>query len=154
MAEIPAEAHGQHLMPARRLLPVSALALLARLTADLEGVVQVLFGSSPGLLPRRFRHPANEVHRRGVSSVATRSASGTPVSGPRVGRALPVRCPAGRRRPRNAAGGRLLLRFEPGRVTRSCAGRPRAWAGVRRPLPLSGTVIEMALKPDYLVELL
>ncbi|HKB34813.1 MAG TPA: DNA polymerase III subunit beta [Gemmataceae bacterium] len=153
VAEIPAEAHGEHLTPARRLLPASALGLLARLAAGQEGTVSVLFGVRQAffqtgmatlkaryieggfpqwrkVLPGRARHVVPVVVGPFLSSARQAAAV------------------------REREGGRLVLRFEPGRVLlesrRQGAGRAR----VRQPLPLSGAVVEVALNPRYLIELL
>jgi DNA polymerase-3 subunit beta len=153
VAEVPAANHGEHLTPAHRLLPASALALLAKLAAGQVGEVQVVLGArqaffQAGTATLRVRYvEGNFPNWRKVIPERTRHV--VPVA---VGPFLSAARQAAAVRERE--GGRLLLRFEPGKVTLESRRRGEGRARVRRRLPLSGAAAEVAVNPRYLVELL
>jgi DNA polymerase-3 subunit beta len=155
VAEVPVENHGEHLTPARRLLPAAALGLLAKLAADLEEDVQVVLGArqaffqaGPATLRARFVE-GNFPQWRKVIPAQVQVRHIVPVT---VGPFLSAARQAAAVRERE--GGRLLMRFEPGRVTLESRRRGEGRARVRRILPLSGAAVEVALNPRYLLELL
>ena len=169
VAELPATNHGEHLTPARRLLPASALALLAKLATSSpqplspggrgvgvrrqEGDVRVVLGArqaffQAGTATLRVRYvEGNFPSWRRALPERTRHV--VPVA---VGSLLTAARQAAAVRERE--GGRLLLHFEPGKVTLESRRRGEGRARVRRRLPLSGAAVEVALNPRYLVELL
>ncbi len=152
VAEVAAEGPGVHLTPAQRLLPAPALALLAKLAGEAE-LVEVVFG---------VRHAC---FRAGRATLRVRYVAGTFPAWRRaipegVRRVVPVSVGPFLTAVRQAAavrereGGRLLLRFEPGRVLLESRRRGAGRARVRRRLPLSGGVVEVALNPRGLIEML
>src|SRR5262249_5541550 len=159
VAEMPATAHGSNPTPAQRLLPTSALKLLAKLAADVETPVSVLFGTrqaffQAGMATLRARYVEGGFPnwRKVLASRGTQTSGAGHIVAGGVGPFLSWARQAAAVRERE--GGRLVLRFEPGRVLlesrRQGAGRAR----VRQSLPLSGAVVEVAVNPRYLIDLL
>ena len=155
VAELLVEKHGEPFdqAPIRRLLPAAALGLLAKVAAGQEGSVRVVFGVR------------QVVFQTGPATLRLRCAEGNfpnwhKVIPERPRYVVPVAVGAFLSATRQAAavrereGGKLLVRFEPGKVTLESRRRGEGRARVRRPLPLSGAVVEVALNPRYLVELL
>ena len=153
VAEVPAEAHGEDLPLARRLLPATALRLLAKLTASVDGPVRILFGMRQAFF------------EAGRATLKTRYVEGgfphwRKVLPGKAKHVVPVVVGPFLASARQAAtvrereGGRLMLRFEPGRVLLESRKQGAGRARVRQSLPLSGAVVEVALNPRYLVELL
>jgi DNA polymerase-3 subunit beta len=140
-------------VPSQYLLPAPALGLLGRLAAGAEEAVLATFGERQAL----FQTASASL---GVRYVAGRYPPWQKVipPAPRVlvpvaaGRLLSaVRQAAAVREPQ---GGRLTVRFGPGRVLveSRCPGQGRA--RVRQYLPLSGTAVEVPLRAGDVVELL
>jgi DNA polymerase III subunit beta len=153
VAEVPCEAHGEHLTPAQRLLPVPALDLLGRLLVKQEEAAQVVFGPRQawfrvGAATVRARYVAGGFPpwRRGIPEGARHLVPAT------VGPLLSAARQAAAVRERQ--GGRLLVRFEPGRVLLESRRRGEGRSRVRRRVPLSGAAVEVAVDPRYLVEML
>jgi DNA polymerase-3 subunit beta len=153
VAEVPVELPGEQLTPTRHLLPGTALRMLAKLTAGVEGRVSILFGmrqaffeAGTAILKARYVEGGFPVWRKALPG---RALHIVPVV---VGPFLSAARQAAAVRERQ--GGRLMLRFEPGRVLLESRKQGSARARVRQTLPLSGTVVEVALNPRYLVELL
>jgi DNA polymerase-3 subunit beta len=148
-AEISAE--GQ-LTPSSHLLPRIALDLVARLGVGFAGHVDLVLGETRVA----FRVGAGVVWARPVRgdfpdwrkvlSIAPRyrvpATVGPLLSAVRLAAAI-----------RGELTERVVLRFEPGRVLLE-SRRDKGRARVRRPLPLSGAVVEVALRAGDLIELL
>jgi DNA polymerase III subunit beta len=148
VAEVPAAALGASLPAAPRLLPARAVDLLARLAADGGERVQAAFGAGHAC----FRVGAATLWARYVEGAFPAWRKAVP---PRARHLLPLPVGPFRAGVRQAAAlcererARLLLRFEPGRVT--LASRQ---ARVLQPLPLAGGPVEVVLNPHYLLDLL
>jgi DNA polymerase-3 subunit beta len=153
VSEVPAAAPGKSLPPAPRLLPARAVDLLARLAEDGEERVQAVFGE---------RHA---FFRVGAATLWARYVEGP---FPAWRKAVPPRAPhlfplpvgpflAGVRQAavlREREHARLLLRFEPGRVTLESRQAGAGQSRVLQPLPFAGGPVEVVLNPRFLVELL
>ena len=148
VAEVPAAAPGAPLPPAPRLLPVRAMDLLARLTGDGDERVQAAFGAGHAC----FRVGAATLWARYVEGPFPAWRKAVP---PRARHLLPLPVGPFLAGVRQAAAlrerhpPRLLLRFEPGRVTLESRQ-----ALVLQPLPLAGGPVEVVLDPHYLIDLL
>jgi DNA polymerase-3 subunit beta len=149
VAEVPAAALGASLPAAPRLLPARAVDLLARLASDGGERVQAAFGAGHAC----FRVGAATLFARYVEGPFPAWRKAVP---PRARHLLPlpvgpflagVRQAAALHERGQAA--RLLLRFEPGRVT--LASRQ---ALVLQLLPLAGGPVEVVLNPCFLMDLL
>jgi DNA polymerase-3 subunit beta len=153
VAEVPAAVRVEHLTPARRLVPVKAMDLLARVAEGHEGPVQALFGPRAAC----FRVAHASLGARYVEGDYPAWRKAVPAR-PRHRLAVPVGpLLAGVRQAaalREREDARLLLRFEPGRLTlesrQAGAGRSR----VQQRVPFFGGPMEVALNPKYLVDLL
>jgi DNA polymerase-3 subunit beta len=153
VAEVPALARCDHLTPARRLLPVRAVDLLARLPDGEGGAVEALFGAGRAF----FRAGGATLSCRYAEGPYPRWRSAIPPSPPHR-LALPVRPLLSAVRQaavlREREGAKLLLRCEPGRLVlesgRAGAGRSR----VARKVPFEGGPVQVALDPRFLVEML
>jgi DNA polymerase III sliding clamp (beta) subunit (PCNA family) len=153
VAEVPLDAAGEQPIPARHLLPAPALHPLARVAAGQEEPLRVAFGAGQAL----FQARAAALWARYVPGVfppwrktlADAPRYFVPVA---VGPFLSaVRQAAAVREPQ---GGRLTIRFEPGRVLLESCRPGQGRARVRGRLPSSGAAVEVALKASDLIELL
>jgi DNA polymerase-3 subunit beta len=153
VADVPADAPAGQTDPARWLLPASALDLLGRLAGGPDGSVRVAFGAREAL----FEVGAATLRARYVTGAFPPWRKALP-GAPRF--RVPVRVGPFLKAVRQAAavrdprGGRLLLRFEPGRLFLESRRAGQGRARVRRRLPSSGAAVELTLRATYLVELL
>jgi DNA polymerase-3 subunit beta len=152
VAEVPLAASAEPLAPAQHLLPASAPQLLARVAAGQDEPVRAAFGQRHALFQAggallRARYVEGHLPPwQKLLTDRTRYFVPVPV-GPffsAVRQAAAVREPQG---------GRLAVRFAPGRVLlESCRpGQGRARVGGR--LPSSGAAVEVALKAGDRTEL-
>jgi DNA polymerase-3 subunit beta len=153
VAEVPLGDDAARPAPSRHLLPASALALLGRLAAGPGEAVLAMFGERQAL----FQTAAAALRVRYVEGhfppwqkvipVAPRAL--VPVAAGRLLSA--VRQAAAVREPQ---GGRLTVRFGPGRVLVESRRPGQGRARVRQYQPLSAAVVEVPLRASDVIELL
>jgi DNA polymerase-3 subunit beta len=153
VAEVPAAAPGESLPPAPRLLPARAVDLLARLAEDGEERIQAVFGERHAF----FRVGAATLWARYVEGAFPAWRKAVPPRAPHlfplpVGPFLAAVRQAAVLREREHA--RMLLRFEPGRVTLESRQAGAGQSRVLQRLPFAGGPVEVVLNPRFLVELL
>jgi DNA polymerase-3 subunit beta len=153
VAEVPALTQDSPPLPGPCLVPVKTADLLEKVAAGREEAVRVLFGPEQALfqaggatLCARYVEGPYPPWRR-VLPTGARHRLPVPVgpflSGVKQAAVL-----------REREDARLLLRFEPGRVTLQSRQAGTGHSRVEQALPFAGAPLDITLNPRYLVELL